>query len=359
MTVVDPAVASAADETAERTAKRARVGLVLDAAGAEAVWLTSPAAIGWYLGGARVHTSLAGPPIAAVRVTREGELVRVHTNELDRMIDEELPEGVATEAVDWFAPLVDARDTASVLESAVEGPLRAARAQLLPLERARYADLGADTARALTDALGAARPDETERDLAARVGAGVVATGADPLVVMVAGARRLGHRHPLPTAAPLGERAMVVVCARRHGLIANATRWVRTAVPSRDEAARAAALHRVEAEAWRATRPGRALGEVLIDIAGAYEQHGFGAAEWRRHHQGGAAGYAGRDPRATPGAADLVHDGQAFAWNPTAPGVKIEDTVIIDDGRVEVLTRDDRWPETEADGVARPDELVL
>jgi hypothetical protein len=67
----------------------------------------------------------------------------------------------------------------------------------------------------------------------------------------------------------------------------------------------------------------------------------------------------GRDPRATPDAVDLVTDGGAFAWNPTAPGVKVEDTVVLEGGRATVLTVDPAWPTVEVRGLARPSELQL
>lgn len=342
----------------ERALKRQRVLTVLDSSGHDALWLTSPTALAWYLDGARVHTSLLGPPIAAVRVGREGDLVRVFANEIDRLLAEELPAGIATESVNWFDALVPAEPGAAHEDSlAVE--LRAARATLLPRERTRFAELGADAAAALTAELSRARPEESERALAARVSAALVALGADPAVIMVAGESRLGLRHPLPTEAPLGRRAYVVICARRRGVIVNATRWIRFDAQTSEERSREAALQAVEATAFRTSRPGTPLRDVLAAIAEAYPRHGFAEDEWMRHHQGGAAGYAGRDPRAAPDSTDIIQDGSAFAWNPTAPAQKIEDTVLIDAGQVTVLTRDGAWPETLVDGVPRPLELEL
>ena len=61
----------------------------------------------------------------------------------------------------------------------------------------------------------------------------LVERGADAVVLLVAGQGRLPHhRHPLPTVEPLGRLAMVVVCARRQGLIASLTRFVSFGVHS-------------------------------------------------------------------------------------------------------------------------------
>ncbi|GAA4487639.1 hypothetical protein [Microbacterium panaciterrae] len=71
------------------------------------------------------------------------------------------------------------------------------------------------------------------------------------------------------------------------------------------------------------------------------------------------AGYDGRDPRATPQSTDQF-TGRAFvAWNPSAPGAKIEDTVTIAHGTVTTLTVDERWPTVHVRGLDRPTVLEL
>ena len=98
------------------------------------------------------------------------------------------------------------------------------------------------------------------------------------------------------------------MCGRRHGLIANATRWVRWGDSPGRAAERDAQrrIHDVEAEFFTGTRIGATIAEAFGAGIDGYAVHGFGRDEWRRHHQGGAAGYAGRDPRGTRSVADLV-----------------------------------------------------
>nr|WP_035740928.1 M24 family metallopeptidase [Parafrankia elaeagni] len=342
----------------DRATKRTRVLAVLDAAQAEAVVLRSHTAVSWYLDGARTHVGLAGDPVVWVVVDRTGDLVVTTANERDRLAAEELPPELPVAALPWHEPLATAVPPGAVDESMLAGPLRQARASLLPAEAARFAGLGRDCAEVLTDTLTTTRPDETERALAARVAAALAARGTDPLTVLVGGASRAAHRHPLPTDAPLGGRAMVVVCGRRAGLIANLTRWVRFTPPTAAERATAARIRAVEEAFFQATTPGRTLADVLTEASAAYGAAGFEPDEWRRHHQGGAAGYHGRDPRAAPGGTDVVAVDQAFAWNPTAPGNKIEDTVLLTAEQPAVLTVDPRWPVTDGPRFPRPDELV-
>ena len=354
MTIVDAASAVGVD----RPAKRARVLELLERQGASALVLRSHPAVSWYLDGARTHVSLAGDPVAAVVVRRDGDELRVFANEADRMLDEELgaPSDLEVVRVPWHEPLVPG-GLAAIDEADAATDLRAARASLLPGELARYRALCREVAEVLTDAALAADPRDAERAVAARLAADLVERGIDPLVILVAGRARLAYRHPLPTGSPIGDRAMLVVCGRRFGLIANATRWVRWSAADPVETDAARRILHVEAAFLDATVPGATLGDAFAAGIAAYARHGFDADEWRRHHHGGAACYAGRDPRAVPGSADAVQANQAFAWNPTAPGAKVEDTVLAGDGGIEALTVDPRWPTESVAGLERPVEL--
>lgn len=370
MTTVDPrvgpadaasgpsAATSAGPSAADRAVKRRRLVDLLDRRGAASLVLRSHTALAWYLDGPRTHVSLAGDPVLAVVVTPTGDELRVFANEADRLLAEELGDtsGLAVTEVPWHEALAPA-GLAELEEADVAVDLRAARASLLPAELARYRALCREVAEVLTDAATGAHPSDAERDVAARLASGLAARGIDPLVTLVAGRSRLAHRHPLPTAAPIGDRAMLVVCGRRHGLIANATRWVRWGASAAEADAERRILD-VEAAYLDGTRVGGTIAGAFEQGIAGYARSGFDADEWRRHHQGGAAGYAGRDPRATASVGDVVQADHAFAWNPTAPGAKVEDTVLVRSSGVEALTVDPRWPTLEVAGRPRPIELV-
>ncbi|WP_345713285.1 M24 family metallopeptidase, partial [Kineococcus glutinatus] len=337
---------------------RERVRAVLAAHGAARLVLRSTSALSWYLDGARTHVGLTAGPVVAVVVTPTTEEAVTRGDEAARLVAEELPGDLPVRVVPWHAALLRpeaSRGVPGVLhEEDVAAELRAARAALLPAESARYRRLCADVAAVLADVAAVLSPGTSERRAAAELGRRLLDLGADPLVLLVGGAGRLAHRHALPTGAPLGERAVLTVCARRHGLVAAATRWVRFAAPAPGELDAEMRLLHVEADVLAATRPGRRLRDVLADVAAAYPRHGFAADEWERHHQGGPAGYDVDDPAPTATAADVVHAGQAFAWNPSAPGAKVRDTVLLGPAGAEVLTRDAGWPAVEVAGRLRP-----
>ncbi|WP_457101657.1 M24 family metallopeptidase [Microbacterium sp. P5_E9] len=343
--------------THDRRLKRERLTRLLSETGNDAVLLTSHEAVSWYLEGIRTHVSLAGPPVLAVRAALDGDELYVSANEADRLIAEELlPEDAdRVVRVPWFEPVAAAAARPASAEIDLAAGLRAARASLLPAETERYRALCREVAEVLTDAARGARADSTEVEVSATLAGLLRARGIDPLVILVAGEARLPHRHPLPTATPLGARAMLVVCGRRHGLIANATRWIEDEGMRHPDEER---ILQVESGYLAATRPGTRLDEAFTAGTAAYAAAGFDADEWRRHHQGGPTGYAGRDPRATPETRDLVQENHAFAWNPSAPGVKVEDTVLVSSAGVEVLTHDPRWPTLVVDGLARPLPLM-
>jgi Xaa-Pro aminopeptidase len=164
-------------------------------------------------------------------------------------------------------------------------------------------------------------------------------------------------RHPVPTAAPLGDTAMLVFCGRRHGLYANLTRFVCFRSPSAEERRRRDAVAEVEATAFAESRPGVTLAKVYHALADAYERAGF-AGEVHRHHQGGTTGYLAREAIATPTCETRVEDGTPLAWNPSVAGAKIEDTVLRTRDGIDIVTVDPEWPTFVHDGRRRPDVLV-
>jgi hypothetical protein len=62
-------------------------------------------------------------------------------------------------------------------------------------------------------------------------------------------------------------------------------------------------------------------------------------------------------PLASPAADALVADPQAFAWNPSGGGFKLEDTVLATTAGIEILSSDPDWPSVSFGGRERPDDL--
>jgi Xaa-Pro aminopeptidase len=245
----------------------------------------------------------------------------------------------------------------------IEGTIARARYQLTASEVDRFKALGKDAGRVIGELAGSLAPGLSEQEVARQANDTLAAIGADAVVTLVAADERLQRfRHPLPKDVQWKKVLMVVVCARRHGLVASLTRLV-CAGPVPDELSRRtrAAAH-VNAELFAAMRPGVTGRELYKVAASGYRAEGFPGEE-KLHHQGGAAGYRTRDWVAHPRCADEVQGNQAFAWNPSITGTKVEETLIAFKDHIEVITTSPGWPsipiEVEGHSYVFPDVLSL
>lgn len=338
--------------TPEAAAKHSRVVALLDRLDLDALVLRRPGNVAWYSGGGRTHILLTPEyGVAALVVTRDGCAVVTAVNEAPRLRSEELASLDAEwRVLPWDTDLAGAlpggarvgADGALRDARDVSGEVEALRRSLLPGEVARYRTVGRAAAEAMTSAALTLTPVMPEHAAAAAVASALLERGLDPMVLLVAGSSRLmTHRHPLPTGAPLGDVVMLVACARGHGLIANLTRFVAFGAYDEDTYGR---LLDVERAYLDATVPGTPVNDVLAAGGAAYARHGFAPDEAARHHQGGPTGYETRDHLAIAACTEPVEEWQAFAWNPSVPGLKVEDTVLATTQGVEVLTADPVWP---------------
>jgi hypothetical protein len=321
-------------------------------------------------GGSNVVILTTETGIAEVLVTTDQAWVLTNTIEATRLQDEELPAGFEVWAGPWqqpseataqvrrLCPGPVASDRPTEGEHPLPPDLITARYRLLPEDIRRYRQLGQDAAEAVSHVMRMAEPDWSERDLAGAAAQALWARGIHPTLTLTAGERRgLAYRHPLPTGEALGRQAMLVVCGRRHGLYANLTRFVAFHQPEGALQQRLQDVTEIEADALDASRPGNRLSEVYARLQTAYARLGYPGEE-NRHHQGGPTGYLSREAIAGPETAQQIEVAMALAWNPSLPGVKIEDTVLVTDQGLEVLTVDPTWPTVTVRGRQRPDWLV-
>jgi Xaa-Pro dipeptidase len=358
-------------EQAEFEEKQRRVNAFLEAQGLEGVLLGTIANFAWATGGKSNQVGAATETGAgALLITREGRYLVADEVETPRLLEEELAEQeVEPLAYSWYQP-----DPAAAGRRRVSGRVAAdfpvagledlppafneLRWSLTPAEVERYRWLGEHAGVAMTHVLFHLRPGLNEGQIAALLAEVLIGFGIQPTVLLVAVDDRMArYRHPLPTEQRLERAAMLVVGARRWGLVASLTRLVHFGETDEALRRRHAAVTAVDAAMIEATRPGTSAAEVFRVGMAAYAEQGF-PDEWMRHHQGGATGYAGRDYRATPETPHLIRDCQAFAWNPSIAGTKSEDTILVTSTGAEVLTQTPDLPHVAVGGMARPDILV-
>lgn len=322
--------------------------------------------------------------VATLFVRDDGKrFVLANRIEMDRMLDEELagqeyepvhfgwedekanpflvPE-LAQTLVKDSAPIgADFSAGPSVL--LIDWAIAAERYRLTDAELVRVRALGADAGKALGNISRTLKPGMTEHEIAGLADSAIARIGAKSVVTLVAADDRLGrYRHPVPKDAAWTKVVMIVVCARRGGLVVSLTRIVSAGKKTTELDRRIRASASVNARLFAATRPG-VLGSELYEVAAkGYADAGFPGEE-KLHHQGGAAGYRTRDWVTHPLSRDVVFERQAFAWNPSVTGSKVEETCIALADDVEVITATPDWPMIDIEAGGRlyslPDVLEL
>jgi len=335
---------------AELDAKHAQLVEWLAAHRLAGVLLRRNENVAWVTGGAaelRVLTP-AETGVASLLITADGRRYYFTTeNEAPRLHDEEFG------ALDFEPVLFPwwADDTAATAAKLAGGPLgsdspgTAAHVSLAPLraaliesEIARYKWLGAETAAATVEALHQVEPGLSEYDLEAITEQGLLRRGIMPSVALYAVDDRIyKYKHAVPRGARLKQYGMLNLCSRKWGLAISITRFIHFGALPADLADKFRIAGEVNAALLNASRVGATSAELFKVAQAGYAAAGFPGEE-RFHHQGGPTGYGEREWVATPTGTDVVVNNQAFAWNPSIRGGKVEDTVILRDGVIENLT---------------------
>ncbi|GAB3437047.1 M24 family metallopeptidase [Phycicoccus ginsengisoli] len=371
----DPAAGPGGDDAAQRRDDlRERLDALADVAaraGVDVLVLREPATLAWLLE-ARVHVPLTLDTAcldAVVDVSGDVPRLTVVTNAIEapRLQETEL----ANLPVEWaVVPWWESREgrlprgAGTGSDRPADGTVdvgeavRALRLTLSSRQQRLLAEVGRDAAAAATRAALALRPGMGEYTAAGVLAAELMADAMDPIVLMVGGGDRgARHRHPLPTARELGPLAMLVCCARRSGVVASVTRIVSfDRLPRTLEDAYGRLLD-VEQAFLDASLPGARVGDIVEAGTTAYGRNGFDPLEWHRHHQGGLSGFVPREFPAHQGSDQVLGEGMVVAWNPSAEGVKVEDTAIVTGRGPEPLVHDPKWPTLQVGGRSRPDIL--
>lgn len=308
----------------------------------DGVVLSDRSSFAWLTGGGDSHVvAQSEQGCAALVVTARSAYLLVDAIEAPRLRREEPVKLFTIKERPWTQPLAEALaklragkrwaadDASGTGLPALPDHWRELRWQLCDEELRRYRALGRDCSLAIeTVAMQMSIGDsgyQVEADLARHL----LARGIQPHLLLVAFDDRLkAYRHPTPCPNHLKHHAMLVVCGKRHGLIANLTRCLHFGPIPNDILARHHAAGRIEAALWAATKPGATWGQALAAGLAQYKAEGY-AKEWQLHHQGGPTGYAGREFKVIPEDKRLILDRQAVAWNPSISGAKSEDTFVL------------------------------
>jgi Xaa-Pro dipeptidase len=335
---------------AECEAKRQRLCQHMASAGLAAIQLQRTENMAWLTAGCVDRRVLlpSALGIASILLLRNGEAFYLAPdNESPRLAEEDfsgLPFIAVTapwHAADFAAKIHSlAGDGRIAADTTAEGAalLLGERASLADTEIERYRWLGRNTAEVTATVLQSLQPGLSERTMAARVAAALLERGIEPSVLLMAADDRiLRYKHAVAQNATLQHFGMLNLCSRRWGLAISITRFVHFGPMPQQLADAFTVAAEANARLLAATKVGATSADLFATVEDTYASFGHPGEE-QRHHQGGATGYSEREWLATPDGKERVVNNQAFAWNPSVAGGKVEDTVLLRNGAIELLT---------------------
>lgn len=326
----------------------------------DGVLLASVANFAWLTAGGDSHVeNHSKQGVASLLYSKSKRFLLTNNIEAERLVAEQL-----TDIADMFEIVVydwyDTRGEEKALQKISAGlklacdvakpglpqlsrDFNALRFMMTESEIDRYRWLGKTTAEAFEQGAKEIQPGMTEFEAEALLSKNILKQGILPVVVLVAGDdRNYLYRHPVPTENKINQFAKLVCCARKWGLITALTRSIYFGEIPADIKNKQRAVNYVDAVFHAHTQPGINLGQVFGVAQEAYRQVGY-PDEWKNHHQGGAIGYEAREYIATADSQEVVNVHQAFAWNPSIHGNKSEDTILITDTGMDIVTHTGNW----------------
>lgn len=322
----------------------------------------------WLTDGVASYVGLASDCGASfLLITRESQYVITNNIELKNLEFEEGLTGWSFIVSSWLEDKIISinRNVVGVLGSdylflnAIDcsNEFAKLRYNLDSLEIHRYIQLGLDTGRAIQQTAKDIRPGMSEFKISGILSGYCNEFGIVPIVNLIAVDERIyKHGHPLPSSKKLEKHSLLVLGARKWGLVASASRLVYFGKISSELREKTNACARIDAAFIKATKSGFKLSDAFQAGIDCYESEGY-KNDWHTHHQGGLTSYLSREIVATSLSTHDVLSGQAYAWNPTLSGVKSEDTILLTGSETKIITQVDDWPLIDCGNIKRPDIL--
>lgn len=315
----------------------------------------------WITGGAQNHVcSNTENGVAYYVIEPEKISLFADSSDLPRVSKEQNPLGAEAVLVPWYESMGDVLEQMIggrkfVSDSGVAGTCNVQeelidlRMQLSEEELERYREIGQECAHIVEGVCKDAKIGMTENEVAADLKCRCIKAGISPDCVLVgADERILNFRHPMPTDKKIENSLMVVLGGEKYGLNISMTRFVYFQPLSKEMRQRFEKTANVFANMQAMMAEGLSYADYFEKVKKLYKEVGY-EDEWKMHHQGGPTGYGCREFVITPENQKCIHDGQAYAWNPTIQGTKCEETTFLTEKGIEIFTRTKEWPVIEVE----------
>lgn len=331
--------------------KKDRVTQIIENNNLDGVYLTKNVNFSWFFAGAEHYIDISSEKSASrILITKNDIIVESDNIEKSRLENEELrfDELIDYDMISWYEERKSKAgnfgyDNEEGNHFCVSDQIKKLRMQLTPNEVERYKKLAKQTGNIIEEVAKNIKVGISEYQIASKLAQKCYKKGIIPVVNLVAVDDRVfKYRHPLPKNNTLKKYAMLVICAKKWGLVANATRLVHFGPLSEELNNKYKVLQDIEKIFLDNSQPGNSLKDIFRNSIKQYEKVGY-PEEWKKHHQGGLTGYNSREIIADFDTDYIIKENQAFAWNPSITGTKIEDTFLLKNDSLESITETGNW----------------
>ncbi|OGF48655.1 MAG: hypothetical protein A2044_02400, partial [Candidatus Firestonebacteria bacterium GWA2_43_8] len=249
----------------------------------------------WLTGGGDSQVRLTQMSGVCTAVFTGGKKYIVTSNiEGVRIVDEEVKGlGYTLEAHNWWeAPKKEdiikaligtgsaASDDGIYNTRKIDGDLMQLRMVLSNEEVRKYKWLGKKAGKAMSRVCKKIKKGSKEDDVSAALAKELFKEGIQPSVLLMAQEDRvMKYRHPVSTQTTINKYIMVVLCAKKWGLVVSLTRIVHFGAVPAELAKKHAAVIKVDATLNLCTKAGLTIGEVFRRAQAVYKETGF-EKEW-------------------------------------------------------------------------------
>ncbi len=274
----------------ECAVKLGRVREVMERLGLQGVVLADQGNVSWISAGGDFYIGVASTDASGQILVTESDAVCFTTNiEAGRLADEELAgTGIRVEGANWWegesleSKIAKIVDPSKVGTDTAPGPFMDVTAELLDLrmslmdrEVERFRVLCTRAERAMWETCQNISYGMTEREIAGILMEEGWSAGCVPPTALIAADERIKlYRHPIPTDKQVRERVMIVLGARRGGLVTSITRIVQFGEPDVDLVKRHKACCVVDATFNGNSRVGADCAGVFEAGCKAYAEQG-------------------------------------------------------------------------------------
>ena len=360
----------------ELNEKLERIRTFLEKKNADAMLLSRNENFCWLSCGHYAFVDKGSPEaVAKLLIEKDSQYVICNSSEMIRIPQEELADaGFKLVSYKWHDDSKDEvkkllegkrviSDDGAFSTLCLADEIKCLRYELTDAEIARYREIGPEAARVVEQCCREIQKGDSEYEIAGKVTGRMMALGYQVPVCLIAADERLEkYRHPLPTSKRVKHIAMIAVCVQKYGLTISISRIVSLEQLSDELKKKHEAVTNIDAVYINNTVEGARTGDIVRYGHNAYLSNGY-EEDFHLHHQGGGIGYLTRDYCANEDCKEIVNNRQAFSWNPTIAGTKSEDTILVLDGKTEILSHSGNWVyrNVDIDGstIQRPDILVI